>query len=514
MSGTAVLATSGGDDQLDILDRSTLSSFHHLESVLLFPESSPLLDMPRTAAQRAARLRRKKAQKSHAPKRGGQPSRPPTRRAPKPGNRRPLLRNPQRISANPFGPGTMRPPRVGAFMNANASRNTSTNRRRQVVEEDEYIADITSSVNFTVTPFAVNPGQSSVFPWGSKVAALYDEYEFEYLEFYYKREVTEYNTNANGKVILSFVYDATQALPLSKQQVEDSVPHVDDVPSCPKPLRLSIDCGRIRKNDSKYVRPGAQPANTDLKTYDAGQLFVSTIGQASAAFVGELHVRYKVHFTEPILDQPSVAGSVAHWSSIAATSANNLAAAVLQSGNTLAGIVLGTNTVTFPAGQPGNYFVLLTLAGGTSAATVAATVSAGATVLTLLTQSAVRDSISEVFANGGTTTNPTFNLQCVTVANSGGLITYTPGTVVGTGSMDLFIFALPNSILSVDEKEQLEIDELRERADLQDAKIDRLMALLSGSASPTADFEERKESDMDTSIHIPRSLFAKLLPKA
>jgi len=245
-------------------------------------------------------------------------------------------RNPKRAGRQnsnrammPVGPGPSG--RIG--LQSGRSGNATT-RRAQFIEEDEYIQDVNGSTSFATTAFACNPGQAGVFPWGSKVSSLYSEYEFEYLEFYYKREVSEFATNGQaGKVMLSFDYDATDPAPLTKQQVEDSVPHQDGMPCVPL-IRLPIDCARLRANLCKFVRPGAQLANTDLKTYDAGNLFVSTYGNTNTSNIGELRVRYRLKLSEPILTAIASSGGAVHFSSVASTTANNFANAVLQAGAT------------------------------------------------------------------------------------------------------------------------------------------------------------------------------------
>jgi len=183
-----------------------------------------------------------------------------------------------------------------------------SHRQPQIIEEDEYISEVNGSVNFTRTVYPVNIGQASTFPWGSKIASLFEKYKFLMLEFYYKREVSEFATNGQtGKVMLSFDYDATDSFPTNKQQVMDTIPHVDSMP-CAENIFLRIDCSKF---DWLYVRPGIQPNNTDLKTYDCGQFFQTTQGCASSALIGELHVRYRCLVQTPILDNPSLSnGSV------------------------------------------------------------------------------------------------------------------------------------------------------------------------------------------------------------
>jgi len=184
------------------------------------------------------------------------------------------------------------------------SGSKSTSRRAQVIEEDEYIAEVNGSVGFATTAYAINPGQQGTFPWAYKIAGLYEKYNFEMLEFYYKREVSEFATNGQaGKVMLSADYDASDSAPATKQQVEDTVPHIDGMPCTPQ-INLRLDCSQMANQDSKYVRPGAQPANTDIKTYDAGNFYISTYGCTNTSVVGELRVRYRCRLMVPVLENP------------------------------------------------------------------------------------------------------------------------------------------------------------------------------------------------------------------
>jgi len=266
-------------------------------------------------------------------------------------------------------------------------------------------------------------------------------------------------------------------------------------------------------------------------------LYVASDSTATTSTIGELRVRYRVKFTVPILSPNSVVGGVVHFSSIAATTANNFASAVLQAGGTpmLTGITLGTNTIVFPSNIPGNYLITLNVAGATSATAFGAVVNS--LPLNLFTQGQVRDTVSDVQSLAGTTTAPSMQLITATVPQSGTTITITASTIVGGGSMDMFIVSLPSTVLTVDEKEQIEIDELRVRADEQDRKIERLMAFLtpqpsspvlldggvdsSGSSSSTSGgvgskWVDGKEPavDLEKSIHMPRSLFNRMVGKS
>jgi len=201
------------------------------------------------------------------------------------------------------GPG----PFGGQLLGKGTTRNRTTNRQSMILEEDEYIDEVVGgpvAANFNTVSIPVNIGQAGTFPWASRVVGTnFEKYQFEYLEFYYKREVSEFATNGTtGKIMLSFDTDASDGLPLSKVQVEDTDPHADGMPC--ENIRLVVPPRMLRRmTDGYFIRPAGLPGGADIKTYDVGQLFVSTQGLASAnAAIGELHVRYRCRVFIPILE--------------------------------------------------------------------------------------------------------------------------------------------------------------------------------------------------------------------
>jgi hypothetical protein len=209
----------------------------------------------------------------------------------------------------PRGRRRIRRPRAPGFGNQRmltgfgSTRNQTVNKRGMTVTEDEFIAAVTvaNQPNFNAVQYPVNIGQAGTFPWGSTLAKNFEKYEFEFLEFYYKREVSEFATNGQvGKVILSFDSDASDGPPANKQTVEDSDPHVDGMPS--ENISLVIPPRMLKRlNDAHYVRIAGLPGATDIKTYDVGNFYVSTQGILNAVEVGELHVRYRVRLSIPVL---------------------------------------------------------------------------------------------------------------------------------------------------------------------------------------------------------------------
>jgi hypothetical protein len=182
------------------------------------------------------------------------------------------------------------------------------NSQFKIVTKDEYIGDVAGTVAFTTTQYAVNPGQKATFPWLAPEALQWEKYEFLKLRFYLKPEVTQYTTNANsGKVILSFDSDASDPPPLNKQEAEDVMPMADGMSY--QQVDLNIPKFILNSHlDSFYVRPGNLPGGSDIKTYDLGNLFVSTIGQGGAVpNMMELRVEYTCKLMIPILENTAAA---------------------------------------------------------------------------------------------------------------------------------------------------------------------------------------------------------------
>ncbi len=190
---------------------------------------------------------------------------------------------------------------------------------------DEFVADINGSVAFTATKFPVQPGLVGTFPKGSVKAALYSEWKMVKCQFYYKPEVSGFATQGqSGKVILAMDYNAGNPAPTTKQQVE-IMHRVDDMPY--ERMALQLDAAGVNRSDSKYIRTGPIPVDEDIKTFDGGNLWVCTIGQANGNLVGELHVNYTFRCSKPTLLNPAQGGIIANVTVALFTSTSPEAAA-------------------------------------------------------------------------------------------------------------------------------------------------------------------------------------------
>lgn len=166
------------------------------------------------------------------------------------------------------------------------------------VKHTEYITDIIGSLAFFADKFEVNPGIAATFPWLSQLAVNYEKYQFRSLEFIYE---TMTGSSTNGSHIMCADFDATDATPVSKQQAlanrcrSRSAPWQEDC--------MSLDLMDLKGfGPERFVRYGAVPAGTDVKTYDVANFFSCTSGGTNGQPWGELHVRYDVELITPQME--------------------------------------------------------------------------------------------------------------------------------------------------------------------------------------------------------------------
>jgi len=130
----------------------------------------------------------------------------------------------------------------------------------------EFIGDVPGSVGFAVSQYSINPGLFGTFPWLSKIAGRYEQYKFESIRFEF---VSSKPSTAAGRVTLAYDYDASDSAPTTKQQILSYRDFSTDS------IWKSSSCSGRPVNLYRYVRLGALAANSDIKTFDLGNLFVA-----------------------------------------------------------------------------------------------------------------------------------------------------------------------------------------------------------------------------------------------
>nr|QYF49934.1 MAG: hypothetical protein 2 [Hubei sediment noda-like virus 3] len=166
-----------------------------------------------------------------------------------------------------------------------------------VVAHREYIQDVTAAdANFRNTTFSINPGLATTFPWLSAVAGRFESYLFRRLHFIYEPICP---TTTPGAVMMAVDYDAVDTAPTSKVAL---MSYRGAVRSAPWNItRFDATRGDLRKfGIQRFVRTTGNPAGTDLKTYDVGNLQLATQNTPAApTTLGELYVEYEVELYTP-----------------------------------------------------------------------------------------------------------------------------------------------------------------------------------------------------------------------
>jgi hypothetical protein len=316
----------------------------------------------------------------------------------------------------------------------------SSQARRNIVVSDEFVADVNGSVSFVATGFNLNPGQVGTFPRLSREAVLYEKYRFLMVEFYFKPMVSGFATNGQvGKIMLSFDADASDPPPASKQQVEDTDPHADAMPY--QDVTLEIPKSLLKtNNDAYFVRPAGVPGGSDIKTYDIGVLYASTVACANTTAIGELRIRYALELSVPILEgttTPSVNYSTANFRSTTAEAggATGVAATMLLATTVVNGIgaVNAAGTITLATG---NYLVFATVDESNTGANIT-----GAVLQLLL--NGVAQTVSPVETTAGVTSQTQAGSWYVTSNGSSTIamtvtVTYAAGVQTNLGSLIIY----------------------------------------------------------------------------
>jgi hypothetical protein len=185
------------------------------------------------------------------------------------------------------------------------------------VKHREYLQDIScEAVDFKIQKFTINPGLEGTFPWMSRVANNFQEYELHGMVFHFKTMSAESVGSTNtalGSVILATLYDVEAPDFSTKREMESTEFCSSSVPS--QNCLHAIECAHDESVLNKlYVRSESSGQTGDMRWHDFCNVFVATVGMQAASVIGELWVTYDVTFRKPRLETP-LYGSLmfAHW---------------------------------------------------------------------------------------------------------------------------------------------------------------------------------------------------------
>lgn len=280
-----------------------------------------------------------------------------------------------------------------------------------VVAHSEYIAEVSGSVGFVVSNYAINPGLASSFPWLTNIAAQYEEYRVKKLHYRFE---TEAPTSKAGTVILVTDVDALDTSFQSKQQAMDYRGATRTAPW----QRCVHDAQAAARSPygARFVRSGLPPSGGDLKTYDVGSFQLITQGMNDTSIVGELYVDYIFEFIGPkvnnILGQNLLGGDVRSGgvvtpgaplgSAPSQVSGSNIQVAV--NNNSMTFSFTGRLLMTFSIIGTGISAISITPAGGASTAVTYTTVITATAATTTVSMDLVNTSGQGITLNVTATT--------------------------------------------------------------------------------------------------------------
>lgn len=163
-----------------------------------------------------------------------------------------------------------------------------------IIKHRELLDTVNGTVAFTNGRiYAMNPGLAASFPWLSSIAAQWEQYRFVNLCYHY---IPRCSTTKTGSVMLIPDYDTLDSAPATERQASTYLEAIDDASW--KEIRCHLKSSALHPmGPKKFVRTG--PVSSDLKTYDGGRFYLSTVGQDNTDAIGKLWVEYEVHFFVP-----------------------------------------------------------------------------------------------------------------------------------------------------------------------------------------------------------------------
>jgi len=171
------------------------------------------------------------------------------------------------------------------------------------VKHREYITDVTSSTEFALNNYFLNPGLPATFPWLATVAQNFEQYKFHGVLFEFRSTSADALNSTNtalGTVIMGTDYNPASPNFVTKQQMENNEWTTSNKPSCT--FIHPIECSS-RETQVKlwYVRTGFVPDGQDQRLFDLANFQIAVVGSQAQAVIGELWVSYDVEFFKPVL---------------------------------------------------------------------------------------------------------------------------------------------------------------------------------------------------------------------
>jgi len=178
----------------------------------------------------------------------------------------------------------------------------SSKQRSIIVRHSEFIQSLTGPSsnpgNFTIIgTFPLNPGVVGTFPWLSSIALSFEYYQFRKVNFRY---VSQISSSSNGIISIIPDYDAGDPAPVNENVAMSFTDTVQG--NIWNGLVCSLKSNSMNTFTKRRVVRGVNSIGnqSDIKTYDAGNVFVASSGIGGNNFtMGKLWVDYEVELFIP-----------------------------------------------------------------------------------------------------------------------------------------------------------------------------------------------------------------------
>jgi hypothetical protein len=243
----------------------------------------------------------------------------------------------------------------------------------------ELIANITGSQNFTIAgTYPLNPGMTTFLRWLPTQAVGWETYRWNKLEFH---SFTRTGSNVPGSLAMIPDYDAEDGAPTDEFSASSYKDLVEDAPW--KDICCKLPSSRLHPMGKELFLRYGPVTGTDIKTYDAGNLFITTIDGTAVSW-SKLWAYYDVTLFTPQLPPGGVVAlsNELHISGTTPTTGNSFPNQTIGSGSNtgIASVPITGNVITFNAA--GRYLVVLYMTATTSVTFTSGTVSASGSLVT------------------------------------------------------------------------------------------------------------------------------------
>lgn len=193
-----------------------------------------------------------------------------------------------------------------------------------VISHCEYLGDLFSGTgtptDFHLQTFALNPGNSKLFPWAAKIAHQFEEYELRGCMIQLRTLSSEFAANLSmGSVFMAANYNASQPPPVNKMQLENYEYANSRKPS--ESLIMPIECAP-QNNVQTHMRIADDEdyEGQDKLWYDWCNIYIGSQGIPTAETpIAEIWICYEIALFKPWVPSATPAGDRVIWAHLKGT---------------------------------------------------------------------------------------------------------------------------------------------------------------------------------------------------